>query len=273
MSNKSRLIVKISARPQGTFYIGQDNQPANSSATAARFETMKQARKALLDYAIEKDLGFNFTWEIIPSGDKRHVLLSLKPYYVFLIIAESLGIRGVNRKTIEVRKDIPVAEDWSKKVFVYCTKDTKSFKRIPKKYRQYMLPYLGTVVGYFNFGGYTKYEWEWHPTGKARVSDELSHNVPQEDLLSMALSRGELTDYATNEPIYGWRIEDVQLFNRPLALRNLITYGDRCQEADCGQCNLANFAVYGYMDVCTVPKGFRPILTPPQSWMYFNEVM
>lgn len=61
----------------------------------------------------------------------KSVLRSIKPYYLYLIIT--------GRKTVELGKDFPVSPEWDRKVELYCSKDKKSFKRIPEEDREWIL--------------------------------------------------------------------------------------------------------------------------------------
>ncbi len=64
----------------------------------------------------------------------KSVLISIQPYWVFLIIAKTMGWNIDKEKTVEVRKNYPKAETWDKTAKIYCSKDKKSFARIPKEY-------------------------------------------------------------------------------------------------------------------------------------------
>lgn len=60
-----------------------------------------------------------------------------------------MGWNIPQEKTVEVRKDCPKASDWNKRVHIYCSKNRKSFNRIPKQYQSFMEKFLGKVVGEF----------------------------------------------------------------------------------------------------------------------------
>ena len=95
----------------------------------------------------------------------KKVLISIHPYYVFLIIAKAMGWNIDNEKTIEVRKTLPKAEDWDKLVEIYCSRDKKSFNLIPEEYQPLMQKFLSKVVGRWycdKIDEYMceKYEWD-----------------------------------------------------------------------------------------------------------------
>ena len=79
----------------------------------------------------------------------KSVMISIKPYWVFLIIAKTMGWNISKEKTIEVRKNCPQDDEWNKAVKIYCTKDKKSFNFIPKEYQPFMEKFLGKVIGEF----------------------------------------------------------------------------------------------------------------------------
>ena len=73
----------------------------------------------------------------------KSVMISIKPYWVFLIIAKTMGWAIDKQKTVEVRKTYPQDDEWNKVGKIYCTKDKKSFNHIPKKYQPFMEKFLG----------------------------------------------------------------------------------------------------------------------------------
>ena len=79
----------------------------------------------------------------------KSVLISIRPYWVFLIIAKVMGWNIGEEKTIEVRKNYPKDENWDKVAKIYCSKDKKSFAKIPKEYQPLMEQFLGKVIGEF----------------------------------------------------------------------------------------------------------------------------
>ena len=67
----------------------------------------------------------------------KSVLISIQPYYVFLIIAQLMGWDIPQRKTEEVRKDLPKDKAWNRNTHIYCSKNLKSFKACgPQKIRR-----------------------------------------------------------------------------------------------------------------------------------------
>ncbi len=132
------------------------------------------------------------------------VLISIKPYYVFLIIAHEMGWDVGRQKTVEVRKDFPKNEDWDKCVKIYCTKDKRSFKQIPKEYQPKMEKFLGKVIGEFVCD---KLVWVIsHPNIFA------GHNLFHEAAIKAAcLTYDEAEKYAKGKDLYGWHISDLKI--------------------------------------------------------------
>lgn len=75
----------------------------------------------------------------VGSRAMKSVLISIQPYWVFLIIARLMGWDIPQEKTIEVRKDFPKDPAWNKRVHIYCSKNKESFDRIPKTMSRLLL--------------------------------------------------------------------------------------------------------------------------------------
>lgn len=60
----------------------------------------------------------------------KAVMLSIQPYYVFLIIARLMGWNIPQDKTVEVRKDFPKDLAWNRQVHIYCSKNRKKKSNI-----------------------------------------------------------------------------------------------------------------------------------------------
>jgi len=77
----------------------------------------------------------------------KSVLIAIQPYYVFLIIARLMGWDIPQEKTIEVRKNYPRDATLNKRVHIYCSRNRRSFNRIPKQYQPLVEKFLGRVIG------------------------------------------------------------------------------------------------------------------------------
>lgn len=166
----------------------------------------------------------------------KSVLISIQPYWVFLIIAKTMGWDIDKEKIVEVRKNYPKAENWDKIAKIYCSKDKRSFTKIPKEYQPLMERFLGKVIGEF-----VCKRCEVFPISSApiRVLSALS-------LVPIPV----LYDYANGKSLYGWEISDLVIYDEPKPLSKFMK-------------------PYG-----TIIKAFDSpyIQRPPQSWCYVQEV-
>ena len=200
----------------------------------------------------------------------KSVLISIQPYWVFLIIAKTMGWVIDKQKTIEVRKNFPKAEDWDKLVEIYCSKDRKSFNRIPKEYQPLMQKFLCKVVG------------RW-------VCDKIYDIKPyfdRPDLLTQyecgwkhgkefdCLSFSEMNSYLLEDNGYGWHISDLKIYDKPKELSEF--YSAKC-DMPC-----ENKKRGFNMDFCMAYENGshfckelicekKRLSRPPQSWCYIES--
>ena len=179
----------------------------------------------------------------------KSVLISIQPYWVFLIIAKTMGWNIDKEKTVEVRKTFPKGENWDKVAKIYCSKDKKSFAQIPKEYQPLMERFLGKVIGEF-------------------VCDKSTHGfwiTPFADYLvrNSCLSYREVFDYSNGKPICAWHISNLVIYDKP---RELSEFIKPCEN------DL-------YCEVCAMYSEFKEkcynealqIKRPPQSWCYVES--
>ncbi len=196
----------------------------------------------------------------------KSVLISIQPYYVFLIIARLMGWDIPQEKTVEVRKDYPKDSAWDKRVHIYCSKNRKSFNRIPKQYQPFMAKLLGKVVGSFVCDSIRK--------GRADNSVQAYyHNNPDET----CLTDQELVLYANvGKPLYFWHISDLKIYDKP---KELGEFSVSCHKDDCEKCGSCPHleTLHGSFpcedsgeEWCGVGN-IKPITRPPQSWRYVEE--
>lgn len=181
----------------------------------------------------------------------KSVLLSIQPYWVFLIIAKSMGWNINKAKIIEVRKSYPKDENWDKVIKIYCSKDKKSFAKIPKEYQPLMRQYLGKVIG----------EFVCDKIDEIRVVDtELMRYVTVNDKADMfiseetCLSIDALYDYLWHQKGYGFHISGLIIYDKPKELSEFRSYNTRA-----------------YVDENGYPMPTHEITRPFQSWGYVYE--
>ena len=182
----------------------------------------------------------------------REIIRSVKPYWFYLIC------EGI--KKAEVGKSKPTAQNWNKAVYLYCSKDKKSFNRIPKEHREKYRKYLGTIGARFISDKIDNYRnFIINPINKyeQKTIDGI--------LNISCLSHGELCEYLTeredNKHFYIWHISNLVIYEKPRELYDFVNYAKHevclqknCFNGDCWSC----------------PKN-AIMVRPPQSWCYVKR--
>lgn len=117
------------------------------------------------------------------------VLRSIKPYWVYLICE--------GKKTIEVGKNKPRSEHWNNRTHIYCSKDLKSFNRIPKEYREKYRPLLGKVIGEF-ICDFIIGQCEM---ANADIAEQRG-----------CIKRETLLEYSNGKELFGWHISNFTIY-------------------------------------------------------------
>lgn len=170
------------------------------------------------------------------------VMISIQPYWVFLIIAKSMGWNIRREKKLEVRKNFPKNKSWSKITKIYCTKNKESFAKIPKEYQPLMEGFLGKVVGEF-------------------VCDAIiSHcEMANADIAEQqgCIKREWLLEYAGGKELYGWHISDLSIYDKPKSLWDFVKPGCPTeQELDDELCSYCSRTDYGEKKCYSYPGGY-----------------
>lgn len=200
----------------------------------------------------------------------KSVLMSLQPEWS-VKVCNQIGERNgkpLYEKRIEVRKSVPKLKR-PFKVYIYIT--------MPKRYF--------TISGY----GRASNEYLWLSDGKVKMSDGFefwgngakyeclngkvigefmcrgimdggSSLLPKESCLTIE----EILNYAKGKRVYGWRIADLKIYDKPKELSEFKRWNRTEENApcahtkwlfpdckDCKECNLTR---------------------PPQSWCYVEEL-
>lgn len=197
----------------------------------------------------------------------KSVLISIQPYWVFLIIARKMGWDIPQNKSVEIRKTCPKEKTWNKKAIIYCAQDKKSFYSIPKEYQGSMRPLLGKVVGEFVCD-------DLFTIGANAYGHEYIERVS-------CLSHKELENYQGEKTyIWGWHISDLKIYDEPKELK-------RFGKFECEYCGSKKecFAPETIYD-CSLQRidthlnnnnmyrcdgDFLSLKRPPQSWCYVKE--
>lgn len=200
----------------------------------------------------------------------KSVLMSIQPYWGFLIIARLMGWDIPQHKTVEVRKDCPKDNAWNNVVHIYCSKSKKSFNRIPKEYQPLMERFLGKVVGEFACLRLEKFA-----VGSLRCDDiEGLACLSYSEMINYFYKPEEL-DGKTAKEGFGWHIDALQVYDKPKELgefrRECKQYGaenplcDDCRYFDC--CRAVD-----YDESDCVVDGLMPLTRAPQSWCYVEKL-
>lgn len=203
----------------------------------------------------------------------KSVLISIQPYWVFLIIARLMGWTIPQEKTVEVRKDYPKANDWNKRVHIYCSKNRKSFNRIPKEYQPLMEKFLGKVISEFVCDEINTLNYDTDLGVEPPQEGYFFTETPSEHVLfdfNLCLTNKELIDYGKMEPLYGWHISELKIYDAPKELGEFksvkqIRGYHKKSEQNTGGINIerllhSNRVCVKYFD------------RPPQNWGYVEEV-
>lgn len=194
----------------------------------------------------------------------KSVMISIKPYWVFLIIAKTMGWNIDKEKTVEVRKTYPQDDEWNKVGKIYCTKDKKSFNHIPKKYQPFMEKFLGKVIGEFvcdridtirKRGIDDNFDYCYLSLDKWG-NDDIEPEITA--VKNSCVLRDDLNDYGKNSRmLYGWHISNLKIYDKP---KELSEFEKPCNH----NCFVPCPHYRGKEYECE-----KPIITrPPQSWCY-----
>lgn len=192
----------------------------------------------------------------------KSILISIQPYYVFLIIAKAMGWSIDKEKTIELRTTRPRDKNWNSWVEMYCSKNKKSFNKIPKEYQPVMQRFLGKVIGKWfchKIDSYVAHEdnkdyWD--------LSVEEWEYLKQKSCLTIP----QILDYSENsDNLYGWHISDLVIYDKPKELNEFYT---RCNipENKCKLCDNCFDREDSYGRHYAVKQLKRPF----QSWGYIE---
>lgn len=156
---------------------------------------------------------------------RNSVVVSIHPQFVGSIMN--------GNKTLEIRKSIP--KDFNGWVYIYCTLkdienarliDFNTFALITKKFTRYQ--YVDLNISHISFA------LRDYLNGKIAARFKLKEyiNIPydssnntylinQADLLKTTLSEKDLLKYGKGKELYGWKIKDLEIFEKPLELKDL----------------------------------------------------
>lgn len=179
----------------------------------------------------------------------KAVLISIKPEWCELI--------ALGAKTIEIRKTKPKLE-MPFKCYIYCTEPKRSGD-IFLVGGEHPVQGNGKVIGEFVCDRIHRI---------AIIDDECVDVV---DCNTACLSSREILDYANGNPLYGWHISDLVIYDEPRELSDFFVKGF-CSTEECEKCKYHD----GIDTWCLLPpscddEGIKPLFKAPQSWCYVEE--
>lgn len=215
---------------------------------------------------------------------KKKVLLSVKLEWCEKIFS--------GEKTIEVRKSAPKLKP-PFEVLVYMTKPKKRLIEIIKDGDDiYGDIYHGKML--FIKMDRPVYDKNWNDVaGKvigSFVCDRINevepdseyysygYDIDDDRLSETCLTREQLREYGKGKTLYGWRITEPKLFDKPRELSEFGTICNKVGNEECGECPylrvLGNSSPCDdWVDIWCGVNNIKPISRPPQSWQYIEEVL
>ncbi len=196
----------------------------------------------------------------------KSVLISIRPQWVEKI--------ANGEKTIEVRKTAPKEVPF--KCYIYCSKDNANEIVLLKNYKNRFIfgDYRnadghfytianGKVIGEFICNNVDKYTFSHY---------EAEYRVTHVEQDATCLNQPELIRYGKGNPLYGWHISNLKIYDKPKELSEFKTPPCKKSEKACGNCKwLVKINTPDvYECECYVEDG-RPITRPPQNYIYVEE--
>lgn len=199
----------------------------------------------------------------------KSVLISIQPKWVEKIVK--------GEKTIEVRKTAPKEVPF--KAYIYCTKAKEQNDIIWAGAFGDRGKWNGHIIGEFVCDRVVKYDYQVIACAKyevngAYVKEELRYNA------GACLTAEEMFSYSKGKTLYGWRISDLKIYDKPKELYELnrpcpdkFHYCDICKY---GSVVLSpdeeEYALYhgGHYDTYETVCRNR-VTRPPQSWCYVEK--
>ena len=130
------------------------------------------------------------------------ILASLKPYYYYLI--------GERKKIIEVRKS--ALKDLPQDIAFYMSKDEKSFAKIPKEFQEKYCKHFGKIGMRVVCDKVYEYTFSHH---------EAEYRVTPVEQKAMCLNQSELIQYGEGKTLFGWKISNLKIYDKPILLKEL----------------------------------------------------
>lgn len=202
----------------------------------------------------------------------KSVLISNRPKWCEKIcheIGKDENGKPIYEKRIEVRKTAPKEVPF--KAYIYCSHGNDR--------ENYMLGRRGKVVGEFIcdkvdniepiFSFYDCYSG-YDDTSDCSYFEDYSIDAAR--LKKTCLTQQDLCIYGKGEPLYGWHISDLKIYDKPKKLRE---FNRPCPSTNqnCEPCiRYGKPYTWDFDEEAGKIFCSRRVTRPPQSWMYVEEV-
>lgn len=181
------------------------------------------------------------------------ILVSIKPYYYYLIAEE--------KKKIEVRK--MALKNLPQDIVFYMSKDEKSFAKIPKEFQEKYRKHFGKVGLAIVCDKITRYNCDKN-FDEYFIAGYIGAYMP---LKEMCLTNKDLIEYGKGRPLFGWHISDLKIYDKP---KELSEFYRTCKSS----CKPSNGKI-----LCITTKSLKMngcdgkihLTRPPQSWQFVEE--
>lgn len=201
----------------------------------------------------------------------KAVMISIQPKWCELIAS--------GKKTIEVRKTKPKI-DTPFKCYIYCTNQKimgelllRNGKLIGQNrgFRETGdIPVAGKVIGEFVCDNINKIEIR-HFTifGHENRYCAIGDNADNSWLQHSCLNYNDVVKYGKLQPLYGWQISDLKIYDKPKELREFKDI-HTCFFGKTHNCYIEKVCKNSNYDC--VNRQFICLTRPPQSWCYVEEL-
>ncbi len=193
----------------------------------------------------------------------KAVLISIQPQWCELIAS--------GKKTIEVRKTYPNIETPFKcYIYMTATKECCRFWEYITAYQNSkgeILDGSQKVIGEFVCDEIIKITEYPDKEDSFAIEYEKGLNAIEQSCLETK----DVEQYAKGKPLYGWRISDLKIYDKP---KKLGEFYKKCKldPDECGNCDFHGLIRKRYEIIghCFA-DGKKKITRPPQSWCYVEE--
>lgn len=169
----------------------------------------------------------------------KSILISIKPEHLINILN--------GKKTLELRKSVP--KDYKGWVYIYCTKsggqglihhqrvDLDFLGQYEEEEHYSLFDYRiqfdffgrhlnGSVVARFWFDDFEIYSFGTN-IYERYIHNSNEYDIPYNDLNKLELNYRNVVSYGNEKTLYAWHIKNLEIFDKPLALKNFYKHDNK----------------------------------------------